>query len=533
MEKHFFDIENPRRYKREIVRFSLLIFAVVGVILSIFIVARKQMDIEHHISYIQGKSSSNLATLKERVEHHLNMIETDLLFLPRLNEVIRLSEYNDRSEIDHINSEFLAFIRTKEFYDQIRLLDTSGMEVCRVNFNNGFPGVTPADGLQDKGDRYYFQESINLRRDEVYVSPFDLNKENGQIEQPLKPMIRFATPIFDSSEQKCGVVLLNYFGEKLIQLIEEDDKKNSSHYFLLNSDGYWLYSSNSDDEWGFMYPAKVNFTFRERHPELWSQISSNRSTQIVNDSILLTSVTIEPIRMATNTASLHWYLVSMETIDEIIEVNTTLHSNIKIYHLAYYLFALIVSIFSARMVVHRNMYKEALEHAALFDSLTGLPNRLLFMDRFYQLSEETRRYKKEFAICFIDLDGFKAVNDSVGHEAGDEVLRKVASRFRKVLRKSDTVARFGGDEFLILLSHIDMEESIDKVCNKLISEASRKISVSHEEVTVGASIGVVIVTDALLEEESVDDIITEADKAMYSVKVEGKNNYKIFSGETF
>ncbi len=89
MEKHYFDIENPKRYRKETIKYSILLFTLIGLFLTVFIYARKQYDIQHHIKYIQNKNSSNLETLKQRVEHHLNMIETDLLFLPRLNEIIR------------------------------------------------------------------------------------------------------------------------------------------------------------------------------------------------------------------------------------------------------------------------------------------------------------------------------------------------------------------------------------------------------------------------------------------------------------
>ncbi|MFW9878101.1 MAG: PAS domain-containing sensor histidine kinase, partial [Candidatus Thorarchaeota archaeon] len=111
-----------------------------------------------------------------------------------------------------MEKEFTAFLIRKQCYDQVRILDKNGKETVRVNFNDGKPEPVPKEKLQFKAQRYYFYEASGLSKNEVFVSQFDLNIEEGRIEIPYKPMVRFVTPVFDSSGKKQGLLVLNYLG---------------------------------------------------------------------------------------------------------------------------------------------------------------------------------------------------------------------------------------------------------------------------------------------------------------------------------
>ena len=131
-----------------------------------------------------------------------------------LSENQNLQAFLEMGEFQYYFSlaqEFLSFANQRELYDQIRFIDETGMEIVRVNFNNGEPTIVPTDQHQFKGDRYYFQDTFQLEAGQVFVSPLDLNIEHGEIEQPIKPMIRFGTVVFDADGQKRGVIVLNYF----------------------------------------------------------------------------------------------------------------------------------------------------------------------------------------------------------------------------------------------------------------------------------------------------------------------------------
>ncbi len=169
-------------------------------------------------------------------------------------------------------------------------------------------------------------------------------------------------------------------------------------------------------------------------------------------------------------------------------------------------------------VTERERLEEQVRHLALHDVLTGLPNRMLLAARFDHAVDLARREGWRMAVLYLDLDGFKPVNDRFGHEAGDRVLREVAARLRQLVRQSDTVARVGGDEFLILLGRIasvaDAQGVADKVCDVL----RRPVAVSGEQVVIGASVGIGLYPD---HGRALGDLMRRADQAMYTVKSDG------------
>ena len=120
------------------------------------------------------------------------------------------------------------------------------MEIIRVNYNNGVPYVVPDSKLQFKGQRYYFHDTFELEKGEVFFSPMDLNIENGAIEIPDKPMIRIGIPVFNDEGTKKGIIVLNYFGQNIIDIISKINVETDISFSFLNADSYWLYSNKSN-----------------------------------------------------------------------------------------------------------------------------------------------------------------------------------------------------------------------------------------------------------------------------------------------
>lgn len=166
---------------------------------------------------------------------------------------------------------------------------------------------------------------------------------------------------------------------------------------------------------------------------------------------------------------------------------------------------------------------------AYHDKLTGLPNRSLFLDRLSQAIAQAKRANKHVALLFADLDGFKAVNDRFGHQAGDAVLRMAAQRMQACIRAEDTVARFGGDEFAIVLGGIAEPAFAGPVAEKLVEAFAQEMRLPEGEVCrVGVSIGISTFPD---NGNALDSLLFAADEAMYESKRRGKNRYHFFSAE--
>jgi diguanylate cyclase (GGDEF)-like protein len=167
--------------------------------------------------------------------------------------------------------------------------------------------------------------------------------------------------------------------------------------------------------------------------------------------------------------------------------------------------------------------QHSLEAVARHDPLTGLPNRMLLMDRLDQAIAATRRSGSILAVCFLDLDGFKGVNDQFGHAAGDEVLREIARRLRGAMRGGDTVARIGGDEFVLLLSGAHTRAEVDRALGRMISVARLPVELpTRQVVRLSASVGVAAFPDDAAEPQQ---LLRLADSAMYDAKLLGKDRW--------
>lgn len=173
-------------------------------------------------------------------------------------------------------------------------------------------------------------------------------------------------------------------------------------------------------------------------------------------------------------------------------------------------------------------YEERLRHLAHHDALTGLPNRVLFLDRFREALARARRQKQQAAVLFLDLDHFKKINDTLGHDVGDRLLQAAAGRISENVREIDTVARFGGDEFAVLLEMIDDEGGADTVARKLVDDLALPFQVAGNRLQLSASIGIGCYPRDGAEPEA---LLRNADIAMYRAKTEGRNNYRFFSND--
>jgi diguanylate cyclase (GGDEF)-like protein/PAS domain S-box-containing protein len=171
------------------------------------------------------------------------------------------------------------------------------------------------------------------------------------------------------------------------------------------------------------------------------------------------------------------------------------------------------------------LQREQLEHGAYFDALTDLPNRLLLSDRLQQAMVNCQRHGQMLAVLYLDLDGFKAINDNFGHGAGDELLIAVSHHIRGVLRKGDTLARMGGDEFVVVLTEMSQWQDCLLLVNKVVEACARPVPVQGNMLGVTASIGVTLYP---ADEVDADQLLRHADHAMYEAKRVGKNRFHLF-----
>ncbi|MDQ6982507.1 MAG: sensor domain-containing diguanylate cyclase [Mariprofundus sp.] len=508
------------------------------------------------LAYYLSEARENIQALKQQDKLHIELqtvafrhefqsIISDLMVLSAHQQLRLIVDGFESVDYAALANEFLAFCKNKKMYDQVRYLDATGMEIVRVNFSRGHAAIVPAAQLQAKGERYYFRDTFRLDRGQIFVSPFDLNVEGGAIERPLKPTIRFGIPIFNSRGEKRGIIVLNYFGKQLIEHLEQFTRLSLAPSFdmLLNSDGYFLNGMRRDDEWGFMFPERKDKTFAQLFPTQRDNIMHSSSGQFRDHQGLFTFTSVFPLSEGLKSSSgsseilgsslkkldanqYSWKIVSFTPHDSILGMTRELRVGLLFMNASFVLLIGVGAWYLARAMVRRQVVEDKIEHMAHFDLLTELPNRPLLYDRLGMALANAHRGKNILAVFFLDLDGFKGVNDSHGHEAGDQILIEVARRLEQCVRETDSVARIGGDEFVLVLTSITEPEAAEMIAKKVLARLAKPIIFNNESVTIGASIGIAFYPK---DASTQDALLSKADAAMYSAKENGKNHYRFCS----
>jgi len=273
---------------------------------------------------------------------------------------------DERNRLD-LESELMALSTISGAYDQIRILGNDGKELIRINYNNGHPASVPADKLQDKVHRYYFQESLPLKDREIYISPFDLNIENQKIEVPLKPMIRVSTPIYDDTGCRIGFAILNYLGQRIINRLDGGGHSESGSTMLLNENGYWLASAHPEKNWAFMFEDRKDLTFKAEAPETWARIKTMDQGQFSTPIGLYTvsTVSVTPLDSVKVKVAEHreWKVVCFTSADNIRAYVTPVRLRYLTIFGVIFLLSVLIGLTRARFSAARENNRRDLEAA--------------------------------------------------------------------------------------------------------------------------------------------------------------------------
>ena len=736
----------------------------------------KSAIIESEVAYVNEQ--------KAQINKIFPLIVSDLDVLTDLQEIHEFSNQTSASDsLAALEQKLVSFITFKRYYDQIRVLDAQGLEQVRVNRDGNKVELVKSDQLQDKSNRFYFSEVIKMHQGDTYVSPFDLNVEHGVIEQPLKPIIRFAVPILNDENETTGVLILNYLGARLIEEMERTTMAGArGNLMLVNQDGYWLKGLEPEDEWGFLLPERADQTIAQKFPDVWETISTQSSGQIETDDGLFTFTTLHPLHEEHDMVSAaHWskscgdwtllsyvdqafltnqmlsvrmqiilfnlgvlmvlaagawwlariqtgYRTSQQNLSDALTMINQLRESLNNgfvrydidgriidFNQAYQLMfgyeakelkgmmlskltaepsiAIEENIFEHQVMVlgHSDVYEKEsirkdgshfpiekrsfvsrneqgdvesiwaivsdisqrkeyeeklrllasvfentiegimitdlngtieeinpgfsaitgyssedvvgqktsilksqhhdqkfyetmwkditekgrwsgeiwnrrkngesfpqrlsisavmdyrnqvshfisvcydisdikhgerqLRHQAYHDALTGLPNRLLFLDRLKTALQGARRHQTKLAVLFLDMDNFKTINDSLGHNVGDRFLQKVASILKDTIRDEDTVARFGGDEFVILAPLSESKWSVCEIAKRIQAAFYAPLKLGENELYASFSMGISLYPN---DGDDAESLTKNADLAMYQAKDQGKNSYHLY-----
>ena len=276
----------------------LRLFLPVALLIGLGAYAYVDSHRASRLSEIRAREASNVSMGVAMLDRRTQIIRHDLNFLARLNAI----EGAAGPDMARMEKSFVELLRVKPVYDQMRWIDASGQELLRVELKDGQPFVVAKDQLQNKAGRYYVTETLKLAAGAVYISPMDLNIENGAIEVPHKATLRLATPLADGQGEKRGIIILNYLADEMIAYMEAVTGPVADHLMLLNTAGYFIHAPNPADEWGFMF-NDASRRLSARFPDAWARLANEEHGQFVDAQGLWTFQAVYPLLAGTYSAA--------------------------------------------------------------------------------------------------------------------------------------------------------------------------------------------------------------------------------------
>jgi len=232
-----------------------------------------------HLNDVRKSQTVAVKLEQEVLETEILAHVNDAVFLADL-AALALARPDARVPVHQLlERAFFFFSQEQKTYDQVRYLDASGWERVRINREGNESRVVTRAELQDKSNRYYFKQGMAVAPGQVYISPFDLNVEHGQIETPFKPTLRFASPVKGLSGEKQGVVVLNFLGERLLDRLRQAAQAAGGDLYLVNGQGWWLAGPDRKQEWGFMLPGREKHNMGRVFPQAWEAMGANGDGQ--------------------------------------------------------------------------------------------------------------------------------------------------------------------------------------------------------------------------------------------------------------
>ncbi|MBK6908639.1 MAG: GGDEF domain-containing protein [Rhodocyclaceae bacterium] len=470
---------------------------------------------------------------------------------------------------DDLAAQFQALLSVSPEYYQVRLISAAdnGMERVRVErANDGVPLRVAEDDLQEKGHFDYVRNTLALPVGGVFASDVQINREVGAHAGTDTPTLRVAAPVHGTGGKVLGLVVINLSLSGVLQALG-DDLPTDLELYLTDKRGEFLV--HPDPKKTFAFDRGQSALVQDQFPATKALFNGGTATVIDTVSasngqardVVAAFARYEPRGLSGG----RFFVIGLaQSRADVLASSHTLAVRTGLVVLGFSILALFIAFplagalttplrcmaeavgaFPARplgdaLPVHRDdelgvlarglrameqsigvqmaeveAQRVKLHHQAHHDRLTGLPNRALFSDRFEQALARSRRSGTPVALLFLDLDGFKAINDTWGHAAGDLMLQQVAQRLRNGVREADTTARVGGDEFVVVIEGTDDLEYLTTISQKLCELIGEPVPWNEGMLRVGLSIGMACFPR---DGDTVDAITSCADARMYRVK---------------
>ncbi len=528
------------------------------------------------VAAAQNRLLTSTHVVKRRITHSRESISRDLQVLSEHPLTQHMLQRPDAMALDGLHTLFKLRMQVNPGYMQIRLMAAQnfGLEVVRVDRDALGPITVQSDDLQEKAHFSYVSQALKLSHGETYISQIVINHERGAHLVENKPTVVMSMPVHASTGRAIGVVAISIDVQGMFDLMAQDLPPDFQLY-LANGVGDILIHPDSRLTFGFDRGQRQ--LLQDHMPPTAPMVRGELDERVFElpqgphtPEALLAAFVRQEVRVSSDER--HLLLGLAQPVAVVLAEVERLRLAIVNIVLALSVACLVVAVVLARALskpingvgraaqmfaqgqlitelpTERNdeigdlarsfsrmqtqivqqleeleLSRRELSDQARHDGLTGLANRRLFAERLAAALAHRRRHGGEVALLFVDLDRFKGINDTQGHEAGDAVLKAVASRLRANTREVDTPARLGGDEFVVLLSGELDTALLSALASKLAQAVSAPVPYGEHLLQVGCSIGI---GRTPVDGDTADQLLAAADQAMYAVKSMGRNGVR-------
>lgn len=425
------------------------VYFLVALMLGIIMFSFAHRDSDADIEQLLNNERSIVGSTAISVELEMGKIVSGLQFLGGHSSLQFLWRDPSQHSLTILKQEFSHFANISKRFDQIRVMDKSGMEILRVNYDDRGAQVVPEAMLQDKGDRYYVRESLGLKSDQIYISPFDLNFERGKVEIPFKPMLRATSPIADVNGDIQGLLVVNFLGREALENLALVSSGATGSLMFLNSQGQWLFGGPRGTDWSFMFPEREQTSFQDKYPSAWKYIAENDSGQFEGEKGLYTFRTISlPSKevpaagegiQAESISGRSWKLVSVVSARDLKMISNHAYA---VFFAVYLLLLVVLGLITAAKRRKDRELKVALSELETLFEKSSIGIAYLKKDRFFSRVNpilcETLGYRPEELIgrttrlLYDSSEGFGGVWEDVEDQikSGKIVQREIQFRHK-------------------------------------------------------------------------------------------------------
>lgn len=486
-----------------------LYFVIFGIVIALFgsmIGYKIQMiNVQERIDQNAKEVAFNkkINTLEPSIDGMESMVIA-LATNKTIQEYIQEPNYQHKNDMINL---FYAIAMSDNLVMQARYIDAEGKEKIRVDRLNesSIPFVVEDEKLQDKSSRDYFKIVSKMAPEKIWHSKLDLNIENGKIEVPFRPTIRIATPIYNK-DKFVGIVIINMLTNKLLNSLRTSPV---FEHYIIDKEGNFILNPNDKLSWSkyAKSPARLiddfpteasNILAGARKGENFYAYTLDDVLHNDDDAILI----LKP--KADYKHSL--ILSNIESAAVVILLSILLSIPLALY----------ASIIPSRLQKDLWLSNNELKKISTMDQLTGVFNRRQLDQCIHHEVEKASRYSRPLSMLMIDIDHFKKVNDTYGHQIGDYALISISRILSQHIRSSDILGRFGGEEFVILCPESDKDEAAE------LGEKLRQTIEEYSFDTIG-NLTISIGISEFKAEMSNEDLLYKADIALYKAKNGGRN----------